>query len=461
MSTKQGSSKAIVIGASMSGLLAASVLANYFGEVVLIERDVFPPPGVNRKGVPQGKHIHILLELGRKIMEDYLPGLTNKLVEMGAVTIADASADVRWYKNGGYHQPGISDFAAIGVSRPTLEGAVRERVLALPNVRAMQDTKVIELATTADNALVMGALVLDREKNRVTVTANLVVDASGRGSRSPAWLKELGYKLPEEEEVQIGLGYTTCFYRRKPEDLPSLKGIVIMPTPPNKRLCALLPQDGDRWVVTIGGYLGNHAPTDYQGFLDAARNLPTPDIYNMIKAKEPLGTPVPYKYPSNLRRRYDKLDDFPQGYLVIGDALCSFNPIYGQGMTVAALETAALEECLSNGHVQLAKRFFSKASKIIAESWNAAVGNDLNYPEVEGDRTPMTRFLNWYLGKLHTAAHRDAQVSIAFLRVINMIAPAPSILHPKIIWRVIKGNLGSSKRKPVQVSSGSSLSGTS
>jgi 2-polyprenyl-6-methoxyphenol hydroxylase-like FAD-dependent oxidoreductase len=316
-------------------------------------------------------------------------------------------------------------------------------VLALPNVRAIEDCNVLGLVTTTDNQRVTGVCLINHQnaQGQETMLADLVVDAGGRGSRSPAWLEKLGYGRPAEEEVRIGMGYATCYYRRQPDHVPGVDGIVFLTTPPDKRLGIMLAQDGKRWVVTIGGYLGDHAPTDCRGFLEAAKKLPTPDIYNVIKDAEPCGQPVAYNFPANLRRRYDQLARFPQGYLVLGDALCSFNPIYGQGMTVAALEAEALGECLGNGHNQLAKQFFAKASKIIDVSWAAAVGTDLGFSEVEGPRTPLVRFLNWYLGQVHRAAHNDAQVSIAFLKVINMIAPPPTILHPRIIGRVLKENL--------------------
>jgi 2-polyprenyl-6-methoxyphenol hydroxylase-like FAD-dependent oxidoreductase len=445
---KQGK-KVVVIGASMAGLLAARALADHFEQVTLLERDTFPAPGANRKGVPQGKHTHVLLELGRQIMEEYLPGLTDELTGLGAVTITDASLNVRWFHSGGYHQPGVSGIAGVGVSRPTLEALVRARVLALPNVQAVEGCNVLGLVTTADNSRVTGVHLVRRQAGSVeeTMMADLVVDASGRGSRSPAWLEELGYERPAVEEVRIGMGYTTCYYRRQPEHVPGLNGIVLMATPPDKRLGVMLAQDGDRWVVTIGGYLGDHAPTDHQGFLESARRLPTSHIYNVIKDAELLSGPVAYKFPANLRRRYEKLGRFPEGYLVFGDALCSFNPIYGQGMTVAATEAVALGECLANGRNQLAKHFLAKASKIIDVPWSTAVGNDLSFPEVEGSRTPMVRFLNWYVGKVHLAAHNDARVSIAFLKVTNMIAPPPSIMHPRIVWRVMKGTLWPSRQK--------------
>lgn len=446
-------SRAVVIGASMAGLMAARALAGHFEEVVLLERDIFPEPGENRKGVPQGKHIHVLMERGRQIMEKYLPGLTDDLTGHGAVHIKDASLTVRWFNRGGYHKPGVSGISGLAVSRPMLEALVRARVLALPNVTALEGYRVLGLVTEngdGHNLSRVAGVRLDERKSgsgRDTLLADLVVDASGRGSRSPAWLNELGCVRPQEEEVRIGLGYTSCYFRRQPEHIPGLNGIVIMATPPDKRMGAMLAQDGNRWVVTLGGYLDEHAPTDYPGFLEYARRLSAPHIYQVIKDAKPLSGPAAYTFPANLRRHYEKLDSFPQGYLVFGDALCSFNPIYGQGMTVAAMESEALDECLAEGRDRLAERFFAQASKIIDVSWSITVGNDLNYPEVEGPRTPMVRFLNWYIDKLYLAAHQDAAVSIAFLKVTNMVAPPPTILHPRIVWRVIKGNLRSGLRK--------------
>ena len=433
----------------MAGLLTARVLVDHFEQVTVIERDIFPSRGANRKGVPQGKHTHVLLERGRRIMESHLPGLTNELMELGAANIEDVSRDVRWFQGGAYYKPGVSGISGVGVSRPTLEGSVRARVLALPNIQAFENCNVLGLLTTDDKSRVMGVRFKDRSTDNTekTITADLVVDAGGRGSHSPVWLEKLGYERPSEDEVKVGVGYTTCYYRRKPEHLSGLKGITFLTTSPNKRLGVMLAQDGNRWVVTLGGYLGDHTSIKYPEFLESARQLPSPEIYNVIKNAEPLGKPVAYKFPANLRHQYEGLSRFPEGYLVIGDALCSFNPIYGQGMTVAALEFVALNECLESGKDQLAKRFFARASKIIDDSWNTAVGNDLAYPEVEGQRTIMMRFLNWYMGKLQVAAHVDANVFIAFLKVINMVAPAPTLMKPNIVWRVLKANLGSGSRE--------------
>lgn len=240
--------KALVIGASMAGLLAARALADHFDEVTLVERDHFPTPGENRKGVPQGRHTHVLLERGHQIMEAHLPDLTAELKALGAVHIDDVSANVRWFRSGAYHQPGRAGFSGLAISRPTLEAAVRQRVLDLLNVCAVEGATVTKLLTTSDQTRVTGIrLRAVTGSAEDTCMADLVVDASGRGSRSPAWLESLGYQRPQEEEVAIDMGYVSCYFRRRPEDLPGIDGVVLMATPPDRRLGVLLAQDGNRW----------------------------------------------------------------------------------------------------------------------------------------------------------------------------------------------------------------------
>jgi 2-polyprenyl-6-methoxyphenol hydroxylase-like FAD-dependent oxidoreductase len=433
---------AIVIGASMGGLLAARALADHYEQVTLLERDTFPTEVANRRGVPQGRHAHAVLVGGLTIMEDYFPGLTDELVRQGA-DYGDVSQRARWFYDGGYHQPCQSGHNGICVSRPLLEAAVRARVLALPQVRAVEACDVLGLLATADQSRVTGVRIIRRKAGSTeeSLTADLVLDASGRGSRSPAWLESVGYARPPEDVVKIGVTYTSCAYRRRPEDLAGVAAVIVSASPANRRSGVLLSQEGDRWMLTVAGYLGEQAPTDPTGLVAWTEGLATSDIHAVIKNAEPLSEPVTYKIVSNLRRRYERLTRFPRGYLVLGDALCSFNPIYGQGMSVAAMEAAALGACLTAGEARLAERFYRQASAIIDIPWSTAVGNDLRFPEVEGSRSTMTRFIHWYLGKLHHAAHHDGTLSVAFLKVVNLMAPPPSILHPRIMWRVLRGNL--------------------
>lgn len=434
--------EAIVIGASMGGLLAARALADFYDQVTLLERDAFPEPGKNRKGVPQGQHTHGLLARGREVLEELFPGLTDDVVRLGG-DLADIGTTVRWFHHGGYHQPVTSGMQGLAVSRPTLEAAVRGRLLALPNVRVVERCDVLGLVADEERGRVTGVRIIRRGAGSAeeVLRADLVVDASGRGSRSPAWLATLGYERPAEEQVRIGLGYATRFYRRDPDDPATVTGIIMASTPPHTGGGVMLWQDGGRFVVTLAGYFGAHPPTDEAGFLEFARGLPAPEIAQAIAGAEPLGPIVAYNYPASTRRRYEGLRRFPEGYLVFGDALCSFNPIYGQGMTTAALEALALRACLRHGEHGLARRFFARAGRVIDIPWSLAVGNDLRYPAIDAPRSAMTRFVNWYIARLHPVAWEDPAVAAAFLRVINLMAPPPSLMHPAIALRVLRGSL--------------------
>jgi hypothetical protein len=272
------------------------------------------------------------------------------------------------------------------------------------------------------------------------IDADLVVDASGRGSSSPAWLESIGYIRPAEEKIEIGLGYTTRIYRRRPTDLNGKLAVVVAGSGPNWRNGVVLYQTEDRWIVSLGGFFGDHAADDDPLFAAYAGSLPTSEIYDIVAHGEPLSDFASYRYPANLRRRYEELTQFPRGYLVFGDAICSFNPVYGQGMTVAAQEAALLRQCLEAGDADLARRFFAAAKGAIDVPWDIAVGNDLRHPKVQGPRSPKVRFINWYIGKLHMAARHDAELATAFLRVANLEASPTLLLSPANVLRVIRGN---------------------
>jgi 2-polyprenyl-6-methoxyphenol hydroxylase-like FAD-dependent oxidoreductase len=320
-----------------------------------------------------------------------------------------------------------------------LEGHLRRRLLALPNVRAIENCAVQGVASDAGRKSVTGVRARVDGKPEETVNADLVVDATGRGSSSAAWLEELGYQPSANEKVEIGIGYMTRKYRRQPTDLNGKLGIVVAGSAPNWRNGVILAQENDSWTVSAGGLLGDDAPDDDQGFLAYLATLPTMQIHDVVAKAEPLTGYNRYRYVSSLRRRYENLASFPENYLVFGDAICSFNPVYGQGMTVAALEALTLQQCLRTGSNDLARRFFKAAAKIVDIPWDIAVGSDLRHPQVTGARPPMLRFINWYIGKLHLAARRDSTLATAFLKVANLMIPPPSLLSPEIAWRVWRG----------------------
>jgi 2-polyprenyl-6-methoxyphenol hydroxylase-like FAD-dependent oxidoreductase len=437
---------AIVVGGSLAGLLATRVLSDHFDKVTAIERDRFPDGNENRKGVPQGRHAHGLLASGFRVMTSLFPGLQDELVQTGAIP-GDVVGDARWYQFGGYKAKFQSGLGGILLSRPLLESTIRRRVLSLPNVQARETCSVLGLIVSPDRSRVTGVR-LEHKTNggEEELLADLVVDAGGRGSRSPAWLEALGYDRPTEEEIKIGVGYATRIYRRRPQDLSGDMAAIIAPMPPlEKRMGVILAIEGDRWIVSIGGWLGDHPPIDEPGYLEFARSLPAPDIYEVIKDAEPLSEIMVHKFPSNLRRHYERLTRFPEGYLVIGDAMCSFNPIYGQGMSVAALEALALRDCLNKqpagSLTGLPHRFFKRAAKVIDIPWTLAAGADFNYPEVEGKRPAGTDFINWYVGQVHQVAMHDREVCRAFFEVANLLKPPTSLFHPAMVLRVLRGSL--------------------
>jgi FAD binding domain len=280
--------KAVVLGASIAGLLAARVLAERFAQVVVIERDVLPPAGQHRRGVPHGRHVHGLHPRGREILEELFPGFTATLTASGAAR-GDVLGNVRWQLSG--HQLRQADIGLPGLlaSRPFLEGHLREMVRRLPGVGFLEDTSVSGLTVTADRRTVTGVEVRGPDGGPAArVAADLVVDATGRGSRTPTWLEELGYQRPAQERVEIGLGYATRTYRLRPGALGSDRLVVTAATPPIPRAGILALTEGGRHMLTIAGISGDFPPTDPAGFDEFLAGLPTAYIAVAVAGAEPL-----------------------------------------------------------------------------------------------------------------------------------------------------------------------------
>ncbi|MDT3399935.1 FAD-binding monooxygenase [Streptomyces sp. B1866] len=427
--------RAVVLGGSMAGLLAARVLAESYAEVTLVDRDVLTGVAGPRRGVPQGRHVHRFLSRGQEVVEGLFPGFTADLVAAGAVT-GDASAGNRLVVDGRQIRQGHAGRLSVSVSRPTLERVVRERVRALPRVRFLERHDILGLRTTVDRARVTGVTVASRDRTdgaERALDADLVVDTTGRGSRTPAWLEQLGYGRVEEEAVKIGLGYATRHFRLPADPFPGLYAldVVYSPAHPRGGICAKI--DGGRTVVTTYGILGDAPPTDPDGFLDFLKSLSTPGIYEALRGAEPLDNLVGYRFPANLRRRYERLAAFPAGLLVLGDAVCSFNPTYAQGITVAALGALTLRRHTASGRTPEAGRYFRDLARdAVDTAWSLAVGNDLGFPGVEGERTEQTRAQAAYMARVLDAATRDADIALVWGRVLGLVDPPEALMSPEV-----------------------------
>ena len=274
--------------------------------------------------------------------------------------------------------------------------------------------------------------------DRSTLDADLVVDCTGRSSRSDRWLADLGFPAPEQVEIKVSVAYTTRIYRRSPGELEGMLGALVLPEPPHEQRAGLvLPIEGDRWLVAMGGWHIDPPPSDVPEFTAYARSLPDPIIADLMDTAEPLSEPLVFRFPSSRRRLFEKLDRVPAGYVAAGDAICSFNPIYGQGMTIAAKEAVALG-ALGDANADAVRAFYRTAAELIATPWQFAVGGDFAYPQTTGPRPRGIRLSNWYAKRIALAAQVDPEVNATFLSVQQLLTPPGVLFKPAMIAKVLR-----------------------
>lgn len=430
---------AIVIGASMAGLLAARVLSDSYDRVTVLDRDRLPQ-GVteNRRAVPQGRHAHGLQLGGQFALEALLPGFCAETMAAGAPTLRPGT-EMR-FKLGG-HDIARTPVGSEGsvASRPLIEGVIRRRVRAIENVTVRDRCGVVDLLSA--DGRVTGVRAQDRAPGSepVDLRADVVVAASGRGGRVPKWLVAMGYEAPAEERVDVDIMYASRNLRMRPGALGDDKIVLNAAFPGRPRGLAMLADENGTWNVTLYGYGEVHRPpTDAEGFTAFAATVSDPDVATAIAQAEPTNEIATHGYPASVRRRYDKLRRFPEGLLVMGDAMCSFNPVYGQGMTVATLEAAVLRDCLRQGDAKLAKRFFKAAQGPVDHAWKLSTGGDLALPEVAQTAPLPDRVVNRYMERLMATAAHDAVVAGTFFEVAGMLKPPTALLTPAIARRVLR-----------------------
>jgi 2-polyprenyl-6-methoxyphenol hydroxylase-like FAD-dependent oxidoreductase len=431
--------RAVVLGGSIAGVLTARVLAEFYAEVVVVDRDTVLGVRQPRRGAPHTRHAHGLHARGHLIIEELFPGITEELRAAGIPT--GDLGEMRWFFNGWRLQPARTGLVSVTGPRPVVEEHIRARVAALSNVTFRQRHDILGLVATADRSRIVGVRVEDNSGDapvEQTLAADLVVDATGRGSRTPAWLQELGYRRPAEERVRVGLAYTTRHYRTRPEMFDGVQSINPVASPAHPR-GAFFGQIGkDVCILSLTGILGDHPPTDPDAFLDFVRSLPVPDVYEAVRDAEALDEPSTFRFPASVRRRYERLTRFPNRLLLLGDAVCSFNPVYGQGMSVAALQAMTLHRHLRNNVTPAPLEFLRDVARVVDAPWDISAGGDLDFPGVAGRRTLQVRVGNAYIARLQFAATRDASVTDAFMRVAGLMDPPQSLMRPRMVLRVLR-----------------------
>jgi 2-polyprenyl-6-methoxyphenol hydroxylase-like FAD-dependent oxidoreductase len=425
---------AVVIGASMAGLTAARVLSDRFASVTVLDRDALPVGPADRRGVPQGAQPHVLLVSGLRELESMFPGFSADLIATGA-TAFDTGTGLCTFRYGRRWPRAASGLDLVTASRPQFESVVRGRVAQIPGVTIRDGVSVASLAGTGDR---ITGVVLD---DGTTIDADLVVDASGRGSRSDRWLSALGFPTPEPIEIKIGVTYTTRLYRRAAGGLDGWQAAMILPTAPHEQRIGLaLPIEGDRWIVTVGGWHIASPPADAAAFDEFAASLPDPIIADLIRSAEPLTDPVTHRFPASRRRDFAALEPLPAGFVTVGDAFCSFNPLYGQGMTVAVMEARLLGAVLDHrgGPTEaMARDYYRAAATLIGTPWQFAVGGDFSFPATTGPRPRGIAVSNWYGRKLALASQVKPDINTAFVRVQQLIDPPTVLFRPSMIARVL------------------------
>lgn len=443
--------QAIVIGGSIGGMVAARVLADHFDEVCIVERDFLPTGQENRPGVPHARHLHFILRRGMMVIEDLFPGVKEDLLASGA-HLVDQGKDLHVLYRSGWSPKDPTGLEVCTFTRPLLESTIRHHLLESPKVSILEGHEVCGLVADEGHTKVEGVRIRRRNRNDeaegsedTILRADLVVDTSGRPSETPQWLTELGYQAPEETVVDAFWGYATRIFEVPADFKGDFKALVIINRPPYQpRAGALQPIEGNRWLVSVAGVMRDYPPTDEEGFMQFAKTLPSPVLYDAIKNAKPLSGIRGFRRTANRQRHFEKLSRMPGGFVALGDAVCGFNPIYGQGMTLTCLAALELDKWLreSAGQPLNGLAYHKKVAKLVAAPFALATGEDLRWPATQGGEiTAQVRFMHWYIDQIMALISGSPEIFKRFQLVNHMLAGPETLFHPAILLPVLRQGL--------------------
>ncbi|HMO57930.1 MAG TPA: hypothetical protein PKC19_11260 [Roseiflexaceae bacterium] len=436
--------RAIVIGGGIAGLATARVLAAHFAHGGLIDRDHFPAGPQPRKGAPQARHIHVVLARGQRILFERFPDLEAHLQAAGAVPL-DWVADALVYTIAGYVPRFPSNLHGYSITRDGLEHAIRSCVYRLPNVHLLEGYDVVGLTAHPDGRTISGVQMQQRSSDRTpqTLHAALTVDASGRSSRAGEWLGAYGYPAAHETIVNSFFGYGSAMFRPAAIAMPPAKLLLTRGAPPITRGAVMLAVENNQWQITLGGAARDHPPTDPAGFLDFAASLAMPQIAAILRQGEFVGPIAGYRRMENRMRHYERMPRWPDGFATLGDAVCAFNPVYGQGITTAAIGAEVLDHVLRDArrHGTIAAAT-GRFQRMLAESyqtpWLMATSEDYRFAMTEGGRRNwQTRLAHWYFDQVAICAAAHPDIYQTFFEVTHLLQPPSALLHPAVAWRAL------------------------
>jgi 2-polyprenyl-6-methoxyphenol hydroxylase-like FAD-dependent oxidoreductase len=431
---------AIVIGASIAGLMAARVLSDHYQSVTVVERDKLPDEPAPRNGAPQSRHTHVLLVRGRQIIEEYFPGIVEELTADGA-TLFDSAADIRLLTPLGWLPRFKTGFMTLACTRGLLEWRLRKRLAQRENVGFLEEAEVSGLLAADQSHRVAGVTWRPHpltSEGPHQLPADLVADAGGRDSHAPKWLETLGRVPPAVRIVNSYVGYATRVFARPAGERDWVLVTIQAQPPAGTRAGVILPIEGDRWIVTLVGYIRDYPPLDERGFMDFARSLPDPILYEALRDAVPLTPIAGYRRTENYLHLYEAVADWPAGFVVTGDAVSGFNPAYGQGMTNAAIGATILDAVLQRNKPDFEAEFQRRLAAHNKTPWLLATNEDFRFPGTEGERPRAGTWLTQrYLDRLFIASVEDQDVFEAFISVAHLLKGPGYLFRPRIAAKVL------------------------
>ena len=459
-------SKAIVIGGGIAGLVAARVLCNHFSHVIVVERDVYPDGIGPRNGTPQSNQVHVLLLIGKQILTDLFPGLEGRLLSSGAHKI-DLIADAKYHLATGWSLTFDSKMTTLACTRQLLEFAIREDLktnfLSLEFIEKTNVTGLLLDGMDNKSKRVKGIKIVHRgsEIETKNMYAELIVDTSGRNSETPKWLVEMGLDRPKETRINSYIGYSTRRYKIPPsrcahnsgyQHLSDWKAMIIFTKPPtNPRMGVIYPVEGNNWLVGLLGIGKTYPPVKEPEFMRYVQDLEVRDMYEAIKDAEPTSPIYGYRENGSRKYHYEAMEYWPENFIALGDSVSAFNPLYGQGITVAAIAATILDKSLYDlrktnrmkPKLGFSKRFQKRIANANSFPWLLGTSEDFRWPLTEGNKPNLiVRFMQKYSYHVMLLTSESIVATRSFFEMIHVLKSPLVLFHPviiiRILWKIIR-----------------------